>query len=27
LAAVQLATGRLVQEHGERVVPQSCGFG
>ncbi len=26
LAAVQLATGRLVQEHGERLVEQSCGF-
>ena len=27
LAAVQLATGRLEQKHGELVVAQSCGFG
>ena len=26
LAAVQLATGRLEQGHGGRVVAQSCGF-
>jgi hypothetical protein len=26
LAAVQLATGRFEQGHGERVVAQSCGF-
>ncbi len=25
LAAVQLATGRLEQRHGERLVEQSCG--
>ena len=25
LAAVQLATGRLEQRHGERLVAQSCG--